>query len=101
MLFLKTSTLTVYFEGITRDQNLELIEQMVNQVNSFFFIVVDGLLIKMKNCRISLAVLSPIGPGSFLELLDALSAVSTLLTNIQIKMMTVDFYTALLKHIKT
>ena len=74
---------------------------MVNQVNSFFFIVADGLLIKMKNCQISLAVLSPIGSGSFLELPDELSAASTLLTNIQIKMMTVDFYTALLKHIET
>ena len=35
MLFLNTKTLTVYFEGIAGDQFLELIEHMVNQVNSF------------------------------------------------------------------
>ena len=34
-LFQNTNTLTVYFEGIAVDQYLELIEHLVNQVNSF------------------------------------------------------------------
>ena len=35
MLVLNTKTLTVYFEGIAGDQNLELIKYMVNQANPF------------------------------------------------------------------
>ena len=33
LLIINTKTLTLFFEGIAVDQNLELIENLVNQVN--------------------------------------------------------------------
>ena len=85
MLFLNTRTLTVYFEGIAGDQFLELIEHMVNQVNSFSSHGSGWIIDRIEKLQISFAAFSPIRAGSYLELPDALSAVSTLLTNINTK----------------
>ena len=85
MLFLNTKTLTVYFEGIAGVQFLELIEQMVNQVNSFSSHGSGWIIDRIEKLQISFAAFSPIRAGSYLELPDALSAASTLLTNINTK----------------
>ena len=85
MLFLNTNTLTVYFEGIAGDQFLELIEHMVNQVNSFSSHGSGWIIDRIEKLQISFAAFSPIRAGSYLELPDALSAASTLLTNINNK----------------
>ena len=82
MLFLNTKTLTVYFEGIAGVQFLELIEHMVNQVNSFSSHGSGWIIDRIEKLQISFAAFSPIRAGSYLELPDALSAASTLLTNI-------------------
>ena len=83
MLFLKT--LTVYFEGIAEDQFLVLIEHMVNQVNSFSSHGRGWIIDRIEKLQISFAAFSPIRAGSYLELPDALSAASTLLTKINTK----------------
>ena len=85
MLFLNTKTLTVYFEGIAGVQFLELIEHMVNQVNSFSSHGSGWIIDRIEKLQISFAAFSPIRAGSYLELPDALSAASTLLTNINTK----------------
>ena len=79
---LNTRTLTVYFEGIAGDQFLELIEHMVNQVNSLSSHGSGWIIDRIKKLQISFATFSPLRAGSYLELPDALSAASTLLTNI-------------------
>ena len=85
MVFLNTKTLTVYFEGIAGDQFLELIEHMVNQVNSFSSHGSGWIIDRIEKLQISFAAFSSIRAGSDLELPDALSAGSTLLTNINTK----------------
>ena len=85
MLFLNTKILTVYFEGIAGDQFLKLIEPMVNQVNSFSYHCSGWIIDRIENLQIDFAASSPIRAGSYLELPDALSAASTLLTNINTK----------------
>ena len=86
MLFLNTKTLTVYFEGIAGDQFLELVEHMVNQVNSFSSHGSGWIIDRIEKLQISFAVFSSIRAGSYLELLShAISAASTLLTNINTK----------------
>ena len=85
MLFLNLKTLTVYFEGIAGDQFLELIEQMVNQVNSFSSHGSGWIIDRIEKLQISFAAFSTMRAGSYLELPDALSAASTLLTNINTK----------------
>ena len=85
MLFLNTKTLTVYFEGIAGDQFLELIEHMINQVNSFSSHGSGWMIDRIEKLQINFAAFSPRGAGSYLELPDALSAASTLLTNINTK----------------
>ena len=85
MLFLNTKTLTVYFEGIAGDPYLELIEHMVNQVNSFSSHGSRWIIDIIEKLQISFAAFSPIRARSYLELPDALSAASTLLTNINAK----------------
>ena len=82
MLFLNTKIMTVYFEGIAGDQYLKLIEHMVNQVNSFSSHGSGWIIDRIEKLQISFAAFSPIRAGSYLELHDALSAASTLLTNI-------------------
>ena len=94
MLLLNTKTLTVYFEGIAGGQYLELIEHMVNQVNSFSSHGSGWIIGRIEKQQISFAVFSPKRAGPYLELPDALSAVCILLT-----VMTVAFYAALLQHI--
>ena len=85
MLFLNTKTLKVYFEEIAGDQFLELIEHMVNQVNSFSYHGSGWIIDRIEKLQISFAAFSPTRAGSYLELPDALSAASTLLTNINTK----------------
>ena len=85
MLFLNTKTLTVYFEGIAGDQFLKLIEPMVNQVSSFSSHCSGWNTDRIEKLQISFAAFSPIKAGSYLELPDALSAASTLVTNINTK----------------
>ena len=85
MLFLNTRTMTVYFEVIAGDQYLELIERMVNQVNSFSSPGSGWIIDRIEKLQISFAAFSPKRAGSYLELSDALSAASTLLTNINTK----------------
>ena len=64
MLFLNTIKLTVYFEGLADDQNLELIEYMVNQVNSFSSHGSGWIIDRIENLQISFAAFSPIRAGS-------------------------------------
>ena len=85
LLFLNTKTLTVYVEGIAGDQFLELIEHMVNQVNSFSSHGSGWIIDRIEKLQIIFAAFSPIRAGSYLELPDALSAASTLLTEINTK----------------
>ena len=85
MLFLNTKTLTVYFEEISGDQFLELIEHMVNKINSFSSHGSGWVIDRIEKLQISFAAFSPIRAESYLELPDALSAASTLLTNINTK----------------
>ena len=85
ILFQNTKILTAYFEGIAGDQLLELIEHMVNQVNWFFSDGSGRIIDLIEKLQISFAAFSPIRAGSYLELLDAPSAASTLLTNINTK----------------
>ena len=85
MLFLNTRILTVYFEGIAGDEYLKLIEHMVNQVNSFSSHGGLWIIDRIEKQQISFDVFSAIRAGSYLELLDALSAASILLTNINTK----------------
>ena len=85
MLFLNTKTLTVYFEGIAGNQFLELIEHMVNEVISFSSHGSGWIIDRIEKLQISFAAFSSITAGSDLELSDALSAGSTLLTNINTK----------------
>ena len=85
MLFLNTKILTVYFEGIAGDQFLELIEHMVKQVNSLSSHGSGWLIDRIEKFQISFAAFSPLRAGSYLELPDALSAASTLLTNMNTK----------------
>ena len=51
MLFQNTETLTVYLEGIAGDQYLELIEYLVNQVNSFTFHVSGWIIDQIGICK--------------------------------------------------
>ena len=67
------------------DQYLDLIEQMVKQVNSFSSQGSGWLIDRIEKLQICFAAFSPIRAGSYLELSDALSAASTLLTNINTK----------------
>ena len=60
MLFLNTKTLTVYFEEIAGDQLLELIEHMVNQVNSFSSHGGGWIIDRIEKLQISIAAFSPI-----------------------------------------
>ena len=60
MLFLNTKTLTVYFEGIAGDQFLELIEDMVNQVNSFSSHGSGWIIDRIEKMQISFEAFSPI-----------------------------------------
>ena len=85
MLFLNTSTLTVYFEGIAGDQYLKLIEHMVNQFNLFSSHGRGWIIDRIEKLQISFAAFSSIRAGSYLDLPDALSAASTLPTNINTK----------------
>ena len=82
MLFLNTKTLTVYFEGIAGDQFLELVEHMVNQVNSFSPHGSGLIIDRIEKLQISFAAFLLIRVISYLKLPDALSAASNLLTNI-------------------
>ena len=82
MLFLNTRTRTVYFEGIAGDQYLELIEHMVNQVNSCSYQGSGWIFDRIEKPQINFAAFSPIKAGSYFGLPDELSAASTLLTNI-------------------
>ena len=75
----------MYFEGIPGDQYLELIKHMVNQVSLFSSHGIGWIIDRLEKLQISFAVFSPIREGSYLELSDALSAASTLLTNINTK----------------
>ena len=81
MLFLNTKTLT----RIAGDQFLELIAHMVNQVNSSSSHGSGWIIDRIEKLQISFAAFSPIRAGSYLELPDALSAASTLITNINTK----------------
>ena len=85
MLFLSIKTLTVYFEGIAEDQYLELTEHMVNQVNSFSSHGCGWIIARIEKLQISFAAFSPIIAGAYLELPDAISAASTVLTKINTK----------------
>ena len=85
MLFLNTKTLTVYFGGIAGDKFLELIEHLVNPVNSFSSHGSGWIFDRIEKLQIIFAAFSPIKAGYYLELPDALSAASTLLTNVNTK----------------
>ena len=85
MLFINSKELTVCFEGIAGDRYLEVIEHMVNQVNSITSHGSGWIIDRNEKLQISFAAFSPIKAGSYLELPDALSAASTLLTNINTK----------------
>ena len=85
MLLLSTKTLTVYFEGLAGDQKLELIEHLVNQVNSFSSHGSGWINDRIEKLLVSFAAFSPMRAGSYLELPGAASAASTLPTNINIK----------------
>ena len=80
MLFLNTKTLAVYFEGKVGEQYLQLIEHMVNQVNSFSSHGSGWIIDRIEKLQISFAAFSPIRAGFYLELPDALSASSTVFT---------------------
>ena len=85
MFFLNTKTMTVYFEAIAGDQNLELFEHMINQVN-FFPSHSTGLIIdRIEKLQISSAAFSPIRAESYLKLPDEPSNACTLLANINTK----------------
>ena len=75
----------MYFEGIAGDQNLELIEQIVNQVNSFSSHGSGWINDRDEGLEISSVVFLPTRAGFYLELPDALCAASNLLTNINTK----------------
>ena len=75
----------MYFEGIAGDQFLELIEHTVNQVNSYSSRGSGLIIDRIEKMQTSFAAFSPIRAGSYLELPDALSKTSTLLTNINTK----------------
>ena len=83
ILFSKAST--VYFEGIAGDQYLELIKDMVDQVKSFYSHGSGWTIDRIEKLQINFAAFAPKRAGSYLELSDAVSAASALLTNINTK----------------
>ena len=99
MLFLNTKTLTVYFEGIAGDQFLELIEDMVNQVNSFSSHGSGWNIDRIEKMQISFEAFSPNEQDPTSSYLMHSAQLLLCSEKSTLKMMTVAFSTALLPHI--
>ena len=81
--YLNSNMINVFFNGIEKGTYLELIEQMVNAINTFASQGSGWIVERIEKLAVSFAAFSPIRAGSYIDLCDSLKPVKQSFTNIK------------------
>ena len=79
---LNSKMINVFFSGIDKVTYLEMIEHMVNAINTFSSHGSKWIVERIEKMSVSFAAFSPIQAGSYIELPDSLKPVKQSFTNI-------------------
>ena len=83
MLYLNSKMINVFFKGIEKETYLEMIEHMVNAINTFGSHGSGWIVERIEKLAVSFAAFSPIPAGSYIHLPDSLKPVKQSFTNIK------------------
>ena len=83
MLYLNSKMINVFFNGIEKETYLEMIEHMVNAINTFASHGSGWIVERIEKLAVSFAAFSPIRAGSYIDLPDSLKPVKQSFTNIK------------------
>ena len=83
MLYLNSKMINVFFNGIEKETYLELIEHMVNIINTFTSHGSGWIVERIEKLAVNFAAFSPIRAGSYIDLHDSLKPAKQRFTNIK------------------
>ena len=83
MLYLNSKMINVFFNGIEKETYLELIEHMVNVINTFASHGSGWIVERIEKLAVSFAAFSPIRAGSYIDIPDSLKPAKQRFTNIK------------------
>ena len=83
MLYVNSKMINVFFNGIEKETYLEMIEHMVNAINTFASNSSGWIVERIEKLAVSFAAFSPIRAGLYIDLPNSLKPVKQSFTNIK------------------